>query len=282
MEKLPHKSKVKKPSLGLRLISAAILIPLAVGAVLMGGWWLTAFIAIFSALAGWELGKLFALGGYHPWVLFIPPACAGLIVFREAGGLAGSAALLGILTLVAMAFHTIRFEQGIKTSGSDFLITTGGFFYIGWMAAFIISLRALEGGQYWTLLVLVAIAFADGGAYFIGSSIGKHKMMPKVSPHKSWEGYLGGIPIGTVITVLFAAWFHTYTPIITWQKGLVLGLVIGTICPLGDFGESMLKRQFEQKDSSQLIPGHGGFLDRIDSYLWAAIIGYYFILWFLI
>jgi phosphatidate cytidylyltransferase len=107
-------------------------------------------------------------------------------------------------------------------------------------------------------------------------------MMPTVSPKKSWEGYLGGILIGTLIAFLFAGWFHSYFPTITWQKGIVLGLVISTVAPWGDFGESMLKRQFSHKDSSQLIPGHGGFLDRIDSYLWAAFLGFYLVIWFLV
>jgi len=282
MEKPPLKSNTKTSSLGQRLISAAILIPLVVGTVLLGGWWLTGFIAIFVALAGWELARLFAIGGYHPWVFLVPFGCASLVVIRMIAGINGSAALLGGLGLASMAFHTLAFEHGIKTSASDFLITIGGIFYLGWLAAYIISIRQLVDGQWWTLLILLAIAMADAGAYFIGSAIGKHKMLPLVSPKKTWEGYLGGILIGTFIAVSFAIWFHTFAPAITWQKGIVIGVIISSLAPLGDFGESMLKRQFGQKDSSQFIPGHGGFLDRIDSYLWAAILGYYLVLWFML
>ena len=282
MEKPQLKSGSKTSSLTLRFISAAILIPLVVGAVLLGGWWLTGFVAFFAALAGWELAQLFARGGYHPWILFVPLGCAGLAIIRLVAGIEGGSALLGALVLGAMAFHMICFERGIKTSASDFLITIGAIFYVGWLAAYIVSIRQLLDGQWWTLLTLLAIALADGGAYFIGSAIGKHKMMPHVSPKKSWEGYLGGILIGTFFAFIFAAWFHSFSPAITWQKGILLGVVISTLSPFGDFGESMLKRQFGQKDSSQLIPGHGGFLDRIDSYLWAAILGYYLVAWFLV
>jgi phosphatidate cytidylyltransferase len=282
MEKLQLKSKSKTSSLALRLISAAVLIPLVAGAVLLGGWWLTAFITIFVALAGWELAKLFEIGGFHLWTLFVPLGCMGLVVTRMITGIDGSAALLGGLGLIALAFHTIAFDRGIKTGAIDFVITIGSIFYVGWMASYIISIRQIAGGKYWTLLILLAIALADAGAYFIGSAIGKHKMMPVVSPKKTWEGYLGGIVIGTMVTTGFALWFHSLAPAITWQKGLLLGVIISAICPMGDFGESMLKRQFGQKDSSQLIPGHGGFLDRIDSYLWAGIIGFYLVTWFLL
>jgi phosphatidate cytidylyltransferase len=282
MEKLLRKSNPKVTSLAQRLISAAVLIPLVVGTVLLGGWWLTGFIAIFAALAGWEMAQIFEKGGYRPWKVFVPIGCAILVITRQLTGIEGSVALLGGLGLVAMAFYTISFERGIKTGATDYLITIGAVFYVGWLAGYIMSLRQFTGGQFWTLLILIAIALADAGAYFVGSAIGKHKMLPVVSPNKTWEGYLGGIVIGTLFATGFALWFHSFVPAITWQKGILLGVIISVVCPMGDFGESMLKRQFGQKDSSQLIPGHGGFLDRIDSYLWAAIIGFYLVNWFLI
>jgi phosphatidate cytidylyltransferase len=282
MEKLQHRSKGKASTLALRLISAAVLIPLVVGAVYFGSWLLVGFIAIFSALAGWELARIFEKGGYRPWTYFVPFGCASMVVIRFVTSFKGSVPLLGGLALIAMAFHTIAFERGIKTSATDFLITLGSIFYVGWMAAYIISIRQVAGGQFWTLLILLAIALADAGAYFVGSAMGKHKMMPVVSPQKSWEGYLGGIVIGTLVATGFAFWFHSFVPAITWQKGILIGVIISSICPMGDFGESMLKRQFGQKDSSQLIPGHGGFLDRIDSYLWTAIMGFYLVTWFLV
>ena len=282
MEKPLPKSSPKASSLALRLISAAVLIPLVVGAVFWGGWWLTGFVAIFAAVAAWELARIFENGGYRPWIYFVPLGSAALVIFRLLTRFDGSSALLGGIGLISLAFHTLAFERGVKTSATDFLITMGSIIYVGWLASYIISLRQLPGGQYWTLLILLAIALADAGAYFIGSAFGRHKMMPLVSPKKTWEGYLGGVVIGTLVAVGFAMWFHSFAPEITWQKGLLSGVIISVICPMGDFGESMLKRQFGQKDSSQLIPGHGGFLDRIDSYLWAAIIGFYLITWFLI
>jgi phosphatidate cytidylyltransferase len=104
-------------------------------------------------------------------------------------------------------------------------------------------------------------------------------MSPRSSPKKSWEGYIGGVIGGTLFAVLLASLWHLRAPAVTPLKGLILGLVITSISPLGDLGESMLKRGFGVKDTSRLLPGHGGIMDRIDSWLWAATIGYYLILY---
>jgi phosphatidate cytidylyltransferase len=263
-----------------RLISVAIIVPLLLLAIYLGGWWFAAFLTVFVAIASWELARLFKNGGHRPWWILMCVGSAGIIIAQRISGFEGAALVLGVDVLLAMFFHTIAFEKGIKTSAADFMITVGGILYLGWMASYLVALRQLSptDGGFWTLLVIAAIAIADAAAYFIGSAMGKHKMLPVVSPKKSWEGYLGGVVVGTGITILLAFWFHTYIPAITWQKGLVIGFVISVLAPMGDFGESMLKRQFNMKDSSELIPGHGGFLDRIDSYIWAALLGYYLVL----
>jgi phosphatidate cytidylyltransferase len=129
------------------------------------------------------------------------------------------------------------------------------------------------------MLVLPSIWVSDGTAYFVGSHFGRHKMSPRSSPKKSWEGYIGGVIGGTLFAVLLASLWHLRAPAVTPLKGLILGLVITSISPLGDLGESMLKRGFGVKDTSRLLPGHGGIMDRIDSWLWAATIGYYLILY---
>ncbi|RPJ37909.1 MAG: CDP-archaeol synthase, partial [Chloroflexi bacterium] len=99
------------------------------------------------------------------------------------------------------------------------------------------------------------------------------------SPNKSWEGYVGGVIGGALFALLMASIWQLRAPAVTPMKGLILGFVICAIVPLGDLGESMLKRCFGVKDSSNLLPGHGGVLDRIDTWLWAAPIGYYLILY---
>jgi phosphatidate cytidylyltransferase len=134
------------------------------------------------------------------------------------------------------------------------------------------------------MLVLPCVWFADTGAYFVGATYGKHKMSPRLSPKKSWEGYFAGIASaifgGAFLAFAYSKWGGLAGDINVWQ-GAILGFLIGTLTPLGDLGESMFKRQSGMKDSSNVIPGHGGFFDRLDTWLWGAVIGYYFIQWFI-
>jgi phosphatidate cytidylyltransferase len=120
---------------------------------------------------------------------------------------------------------------------------------------------------------------SDTGGYAIGSVYGKHKMARRLSPKKSWEGYVAGAFTSLLVGAFFTYAFTTLGPqplagYVNPVQGGLLGLFIGAVVPLGDLGESMLKRQSGLKDSSNIFPGHGGFLDRIDSWIWGAAIGY--------
>ena len=113
---------------------------------------------------------------------------------------------------------------------------------------------------------------------------GKHKMTPRLSPKKSWEGYWAGVFTAIAAGAFFAWAYSAHGSLsgqITIWQGAVLGLILGVLTTLGDLAESLVKREAGMKDSSNLIPGHGGFFDRIDSWLWAGVLGYYFITWFL-
>jgi phosphatidate cytidylyltransferase len=101
-----------------------------------------------------------------------------------------------------------------------------------------------------------------------------------VSPKKTWEGYFGGVLMGILGGILFGLAFQPFHPAINVLNGLILGVILSVITPLGDLGESMIKRQFNVKDSSNLFPGHGGAMDRIDTWVWAVCISYYLIIWF--
>jgi phosphatidate cytidylyltransferase len=184
--------------------------------------------------------------------------------------------------LCGMTYHLVSYERGRGQAGTDFGITMGGLFYLGWLGAYLISLRNLPDGLWWVLLVLPVTWLVDTGAYLVGSRIGRHKMLPRLSPKKSWEGYFGGILFGVISGALLPiGWqFLAGTPIgVTPVRGALVGLVLGVVTILGDLGESMFKRQAGVKDSGNILPGHGGAFDRIDSWLWAAVIGYYMVLW---
>jgi phosphatidate cytidylyltransferase len=189
-----------------------------------------------------------------------------------------------------MTVHLFAFERGRDQAAHDFGVTVGGIVYLGWIGAYLLDLRNLmssEMGVWWFMLVLPLVFAADTGGYSIGAAYGKHKLAPRLSPKKSWEGYFAGIFTSVIVGAFFAFAFSTMGPqplagLINPLQGGLLGLVIGTLSPLGDLGESMFKRQSGTKDSSNIFPGHGGFLDRIDSWIWGAAIGYFLIYYFIL
>jgi len=188
---------------------------------------------------------------------------------------------LTCLALAAMAAHLYAYERGRDQAALDFVITVGGLVYLGWVGAYLVNLRELPNGGWWLMLVLPTVWMADSGAYALGAKYGKHKLAPRLSPKKSWEGYWAGVFTGTLYGGFFAYVYSWLGPLhITFWQGALLGLALSVITTLGDLGESLFKRQGGIKDSGTLFPGHGGAFDRIDSWLWAAVIGVYWIRWF--
>jgi len=142
--------------------------------------------------------------------------------------------------------------------------------YIGFMAGFTVLLTAQDGGQYWTLAFLIVVVSVDTGAYATGVAFGKHKMAPVISPGKTWEGFAGSVGAAVIAGVLLAL-FMLQQP---WWVGVILGLVIVGTATAGDLAESLIKRDLGIKDISTWLPGHGGFLDRVDSSLLSAAAAY--------
>jgi phosphatidate cytidylyltransferase len=152
--------------------------------------------------------------------------------------------------------------------------------FVGLALGYLIKLRKIPGedGSDLILLVLICVIFADTAAYYVGSSIGRHRLAPRLSPKKSWEGAVGGM-VGSMIGALLAhIWFYQRLPL---SHAIVLGLILGAAAIAGDLAESLVKRAAGVKDSSNLIPGHGGLLDRTDSLLFAGPILFYYYMIFL-
>lgn len=258
-----------------RVITIVILLPIVILAVWLGPWTTTMLVAFFTGMAAWEYAQLFKTGKYMPSTLLIVIGSVALIVARQVAAFPGSDIILTLLIMAFMIYHTFAYQRGVETAALDFGYSLAGTVYLGWMMAYFVSLRNLENGFWWIALAFLASMFSDMGAFLIGRKFGRHKMMTRVSPNKSWEGYLGGVLLAMILTTVLALGIHYFIPAIPVYAGLVFGLVVSVLAPIGDFGESMLKRPFGVKDSSDLIPGHGGFLDRIDAFLWAAVLGYY-------
>jgi phosphatidate cytidylyltransferase len=263
-----------------RIKTAIVLLILGLSAVFLGGWFYFSFIGIILLLAVREYANIYNKGGYNPnsVILLITVFC--LLLFRFLFEFENNDVILAISFLCAMAVHTFQFEAGQERAPIDFALTIAGIMYFGWIGSYFISIMFLPDGKWWLLLSISIIAFSDSGAYFIGSRFGKHKMSPRVSPKKSWEGYFGGIILGIIGGALVGLLFHQFNPSINMINGLVMGIILSVLTPVGDLGESMIKRQFNLKDSSHLLPGHGGAMDRIDTWVWAVCISYYLIIWF--
>jgi phosphatidate cytidylyltransferase len=278
----PSRSNLKKVMLGKRILVTVFLLPIGLVAILLGGWYLTALVALFMGLAAWEYGNLFRTGGLKPALALVVGGTLLLLIGRNVNGFDSAAWMISLTVLLAMTYHLVAYERGRDQAATDFGVTVAGVMYIGWFGAYFISLRNLPDGKWWILLVLPAVWFADSGAYFIGKRFGKHKLSPRLSPNKTWEGYFGGILVAVVLTPLLVMIWQAVTgtnSAITPLRGALMGLVMGIFPTLGDLGESMIKRQVGVKDSGKLLPGHGGAFDRIDSWIWAVVIGYYMISW---
>ena len=188
-----------------RLLVTLVLLPLGMAAIFLGGWYFTALMAVFLGLAAWEYAQLFRVGGLQPANVLVVGGVLLLLLGRMLDGFDSAPWILSLLILLSMAWHLVAYERGRDQSGTDLAVTLGGILYLGWIGGYFISLRSLPDGQWWVLMVLPAVWFADSGAYFIGRAWGRHKLSPRLSPKKTWEGYLGGIVSGVILTALFAA-----------------------------------------------------------------------------
>jgi phosphatidate cytidylyltransferase len=272
-----------------RTLTALAMAAVGLPAIIYGGTFYFVLMGAFLVGGAWEYVRLYRAVKIEPNELV---TIGGVLVLVTARFFFADAAVPAFVALIflAMAAHLLAYERGRDQAGLDFGVTVAGIVYLGWIGAYLLDLRNLvssEMGVWWFMLVLPLVWAADTGGYSIGAVYGKHKMAPRLSPKKSWEGYFAGIFTSVIVGAFFAYAFSALGPrplagYINPIQGGLLGLVIGGIAPLGDLGESMFKRQSGMKDSSNIFPGHGGFLDRIDSWLWGAAIGYFLINYFIL
>ena len=142
--------------------------------------------------------------------------------------------------------------------------------YVPFLGSFAVLLTALPGGELWTLSFLLLVIATDTGAYVSGLNFGRHPMAPRISPKKTWEGFIGSVLVAIVVGILLAI-FLIGMP---WWFGIVFGATIALSATMGDLAESLIKRDLGIKDISTWLPGHGGFLDRVDSVLPSAAVAY--------
>jgi phosphatidate cytidylyltransferase len=254
-----------------RIVIAVALLPVVLAGAYYGGWWLfalAAFATVVSLHEYWLMARPLA-----------PLAPAGYIggalalVGAETGGIRWM--IGGILTTFVLAFVLKVVSEARQAATIAISGTVAGTLWIAGGLSFLLLLRALSPhGRLALFTVLLAVWAGDTLAYAGGRVLGRHKMAPSTSPGKTWEGFV----FGTAATV-FVAFIALYKQhFLTIPQSLVLGAVLAVAAPLGDLYESLLKRDAGVKDSGSLLGGHGGMLDRLDAFLFAAPAAFFAIL----
>jgi phosphatidate cytidylyltransferase len=270
----------KNRNLVVRLATAFVLLPLVLWIIWEGGVWLSVLLALAAAGCAWELNLLPMSLPEQPSELaeleadsavltgsgIVSMGAAFILPLLPETHFAPLELILGALVVFAFA-DTLLFEERLERAPRRVGLAVMGAVYPGLLISALVPLRQLPLGFWWVLLALTVTWANDTGAYFAGRAFGRRKLYPRISPSKTWEGAAGGSLASVVgACVVQHFWLHTLP---LWGAVLI-GAGAAVLGPLGDLSESMLKRAFGAKDSSHLLPGHGGLLDRIDALLFNA------------
>ncbi len=259
--------------LSTRILSALVLIPLVVVLLYVGGLWFAGLVAAFAALATIEFYQLARRLGARP-SMRVGVVLSVVLVVAALFPRYSVAPAAFIATLGGLMFARV-FQQDYGGFLLDWASTVAGSAYVGGMLSYFVLLRGLPVGLVWAALAALGTWVSDTAAYLVGTAWGRHPFFPRVSPRKTLEGAIGGVLLGTASVVIIGLVFLH----LSWLQALVLGLLLTLATTFGDLAESLVKRQAGAKDSGNLIPGHGGALDRVDSLLFAAFVVYYYAIW---
>lgn len=257
-----------------RLITAAIGIPLVAAAIWIGDGLLAAVVALAVFIATMEFAAA-RHANRTPMALLSALGAAALPVAAYAGEEYFLGAIVGVVVVLSAAF---TLTENPPQEVQDWVWGLATALYFGALASYFVLLRESPDGRDLLFFTVLTVWITDTGAYGVGRLIGRHKLAPAISPGKTIEGTLGSLVAG------FAAVFvlnEVFDLGLALEDRIALGLILPPVIGVGDLAESALKRSLSIKDSSGLVPGHGGIADRLDSLLFAAPAVYYYLLWVL-
>jgi len=258
--------------LGKRVLSTIVLLPVFVWIVVGGPAWLFALMIVGAAmLANWEFTRMF-----HR---------AGVPVLREAGLLWGGLVTLAFVrpdragaafAVVLLGLLAASLDGGVggPARWQRVAVTLLGVCYVNWLLGHAISLRALPDGVHWILLLVWVTWIGETAAYAVGSLVGRHKLAPGISPGKTVEGAVAQLAASLLAALTAGGWL--FPGLRVWDA-VAVGVLLGVLGQVGDLVESALKRSVGTKDTGNVIPGHGGILDRIDGLLFNAPVLFYYV-----
>lgn len=266
--------------------------PLALLLIYLGGWFFFVPVLVLLLIAANEFVRMAGeLDVQVPvWLVMASVvgqvSAAGLSSAETAAFLPGLALIVSLF--VALVLSLRQFESGGSHASLSLFTTIAAIIYIGWLGSHLLLLRNIDPmrgsiGWQWTAVAIVATWIADTGAYLVGSFLtgkllGRHPFTPRLSPKKTWEGYLGGVLIGSIAGIVVGVLMFDMAVL----PVVIVSVLLASIGTAGDLMISMLKRESGVKDSGNLFPGHGGALDRLDSLLWAVATAYYIVRYFIL
>lgn len=277
---MPNENENTKLNKIKRTITGWIVGLISLACICMGGIPLFLFLIFVIFFAVKEYVNILEYKGFYPSRTVIYAACmafALLVLFHRFD------LLPSIVTMAIIASFLVILFRGRQPYIANVATTTLGFMYAGWLAAHLLLLRQIgasgigafkigtNAGLFLLIFMFSIILVTDIGAYYFGSKFGKTKLAPTISPKKTVEGAIGGGFLGILISTLGI--FYTN---LTLLQCIISGIIITAAAQLGDLSESLLKRDAGVKDSSDILPGHGGFLDRADSYIFSIPVAYYY------
>jgi phosphatidate cytidylyltransferase len=260
-----------------RWLTAMIAIPILIYIIGFGPRWLFQLLLLFASCIC--LHEFFRLTS--PKLPRVPRAlgfvlCFLLLALFAWGSILLAFALLCVTVMISLSFYLFS-DPGLRKNVIEDTATVAlGFIYIGLPLSLLVLMDRVPRGNVWIFFLLTVIFLGDTGAFYCGRLMGKHKLYLAVSPGKTWEGAVGGFASSVLGGIFFSQTFGLHESVVT-----VAGVsgVLSIVGQVGDLAESMIKRNYGVKDSGMILPGHGGFLDRVDSLLFAIPVCFAFVTW---
>lgn len=266
---------------GILLLGAVLLGEVAVDGVKLGSIPLGIVVGVYAAITASEFFAMNREEHRLPNEFF---GVAAAFLMPIAGSLFGAAGVFAVLTALVAA-SLVWHVTWLRVSTLDTALTVFGAVYTGFLLSYLVLIReyghsSLAVGGTLVVVTLASVWLNDSGAYFVGSTLGRHKMAPRISPKKSWEGFWGGFAVTVLVwaAVPYLPWLPPRFPL-TLPWSLLTGAAIGLAAVTGDLFESRLKREAGVKDSGNLLPGHGGFMDRMDSTILVCLVAWWMLWW---
>jgi phosphatidate cytidylyltransferase len=255
-----------------RVITTIVLLPILIAAIWFGGCWLTLLVAAIATAGVIEFYRLDRNKKLSPLHYFGIIVTIALILLPYFFNHITIVHILSVTVVVSLIW--LLFSPRKEHAFNQWAWIMAGILYLGLMLGFWVKLRNIDQGRDYVFWLLFIIIINDSAAYFTGKALGRHALAPRISPKKTWEGAIGGLIASILISVLFGFIFSLP---LSYRQLVIMGIGASILAQLGDLIESLLKRNSAVKDSGTIMPGHGGILDRIDSYILTAAVAYYVI-----